>query len=221
RGPRPTPIGLTMPIVRGFSLKTLLPPPSAIHTLPAPNVTPAGDIPANVGCPARVFVRGSISPTTELPNTAQTEPSPAVTLPAPDRVPIWIVSATAFTSVSKRETLPSRPLAVHTAPAWTATPVGVAWSGNLPSWRVSGSMRDSVLSAAFATQTDSAPNAIADGRIPTGTVPTTLFCAGSIIATELGGAVIASELRRSRRTAARTAAPASTAAGITTAALRR
>src|SRR5205814_1490084 len=51
---------------------------------------------------------------------------------------------------------------------------------------VAGSIRETVWSSTFATQTESEPDVIAAGRVPTATSPLTRFLSGSMTATELG-----------------------------------
>src|SRR5262249_7983585 len=67
----------------------------------------------------------------------------------------------------------------HTAPGDAASPVGVSCTGRLRvTLRVAGSMRVTVWSSRFATQSESEPEAIDSGRVPTGTWAITLFESG-------------------------------------------
>src|SRR4051794_36383663 len=86
----------------------------------------------------------------------------------------WIVLVTWLYSGATRDSSPRSPYASHTAPAPTATPVGVAFSEIvLSTVRRFESTRDSVRSSRFATQTAPWPTATPSGLVPTGTWPTT------------------------------------------------
>ena len=91
-----------------------------------------------------------------------------------------------------RDTDPVRPCATHTAPPPKARPVGVCGTEIVrTSERALGSIRETVRSSSFATQTEPAPAAIASGRTPTGTWSITLFVLGSMTPTAFGLTVIA------------------------------
>src|SRR6266511_2035384 len=105
---------------------------------------------------------------------AQTAPSPTATAPprdSPVRIPATLGSVVASENCgSTRVRSPRSPLAIQTAPAPTAIPVGVSSRrGTVRTiTRVRASSCDAVLSSTFATQTDEPPTATALGREPTG-----------------------------------------------------
>ena len=70
-------------------------------------------------------------------------------------------------------------MATHTAPRVIAMPAGPEPTAiGPPGWPVAGSIRVTVPSSLFATQTASGPTAMPSGRPPTGTVFVTLPVAG-------------------------------------------
>ena len=126
-GCRPTVIDRTDPAsnVAGLNRWTVASPEFATQTAPLPTTSPAGATPANDDPTTRAST-GSIRANVESPNTAQTEPSPTAVLPVRE---LGAATSTVFVTrlncSSTRETCPRIPCATHTAPAPTATPVGV------------------------------------------------------------------------------------------------
>jgi hypothetical protein len=85
-------------------------------------------------------------------------------------------------------------LANQIPPAPAARPVGSTLIGiNRTTRRVSGSMRETVPSSRFATQTEPNPETISAGRAPTATSSVTRFVFGSMTATEFGATSAAAE----------------------------
>jgi hypothetical protein len=117
-----------------------------------------------------------------------TVPSPAfatqtalgVASRAAGALPTRVVETTAFVPVSTRTTASSPAFAIHAPVASTAIAAGPWPTGIVVESRVVGSIRVTVPSELLATQTDPAPDAIADGSSPTVTGPTTRPEAGSI-----------------------------------------
>src|SRR5262249_53300730 len=108
-----------------------------------------------------------------------TVPSPPFATQTADRVastaagplPTGVAAETAFVVVSTRATLLSSAVAIHAPAALTATAAGPWPTGIDIVKSVSGSIRVTVPSARFVTQTEPAPAAMADGSLPTLTVP--------------------------------------------------
>ena len=141
---------------------------------------------------ATLLASGSICAKVPIPEANQANPSPNVIAPEVERAATsGMVTDTAFTPGSKRETVPRSPFAIQTEPSPTASPVGVACSVMFPTTvRAAGSMRDIVRSSRFATQTAPSPVTTEPGRTPTGTEATTSFEPASMTATELAATLV-------------------------------
>src|SRR5207247_6103232 len=87
------------------------------------------------------------------------------------------------------ETVPARPFATQMDPAPTASPVGLAPSPIVFTFRDFWSIRESVLSSSLRVHTAFSPATTRTGFVPTPIDPTTPFVLGSMIATALAGTV--------------------------------
>ena len=104
--------------------------------------------------------------------------------------PTGVVPATAFVPVSTRTSVLSPAFAIHAPAAFTATAAGPWPTGIVVATSVVGSMRVTVPSERFVTQTEPAPAAIAEGAFPTPTDPTTRPESASIRETTPSGSTI-------------------------------
>ena len=190
-GPGPTASGVTRPVA--LSTRITLPAKlSVIHAAPAPTSIPPGAALGSTCSTMRPVCAASRVNSPECGATqtwsfrAATAPGlPGTTVPI---VTFWSIRSNCG-SMRRAETDGAVALetTTHTPPAAAAIPVGgppavIARSRS----SVLGSTREIVWSSRFATHSDPDPNAIAPGRVPTATCPTTRLVSVSIAASELG-----------------------------------
>ena len=174
---------------------------SATHTLPSAAASASGIPPRRIVF-STLPERGSRRMTVpSRPFATQSAAGVASTAVGPS--PTRVVAATAFVSVSMRTSVLSPAFATHAPAAFTATAAGPWPTGIVVVTSVAGSMRVTVPSARFVTQTEPAPAAIADGSFPTPTDPSDRPESGSMRRDEAVGIDDPDRPERRERSAAR------------------